>query len=246
MKYKVKLNMFEGPLDFLLFLIRKEKIDIYDIPIVDITKQYLGYLELLKLLDLEVAGEFLVMAATLMHIKSKMLLPQEETEEEVEEEDPREELVRKLLEYKKFKDAAQKLSRMREENKGVFLRKGPGADGKMVSDDGVEYFEASLFDLIAAFRKVLTDVPKEVFHEVISNEFTVSDRIHDIYHILTENKSIKFFSLFRKAVNKDECIVIFLAVLELIKMHDIVVVQKEVFADIEIMRNQEIVQSSLK
>ncbi len=130
MTYKVKLHIFDGPLDLLLFLIKKEKIEITDIPISSITEQYLEYLELMKMLDLDVAGEFLVMAATLMHIKSKMLLPPEEKEaEEAEEEDPREELVRKLLEYKKYKDAAQRLQQMKENAKEVFLRKGEGPRG---------------------------------------------------------------------------------------------------------------------
>ena len=116
MQYKVKLNIFEGPLDLLLFLIKRDKIDIYDIPIAGVTEQYLEYMELMQMLDLEIAGEFLVMAATLMQIKNKMLLPPEETEDDQEEqEDPREELVRRLLEYRKFKEAADKLKEMRED-----------------------------------------------------------------------------------------------------------------------------------
>jgi len=245
MSYKVKLNIFEGPLDLLLFLIKRDKIDIYDIPISNITKQYLEYLELMKLLDLEIAGEFLVMAATLMHIKSKMLLPQEENEEEEqEEEDPREELVRRLLEYKKFKDAAERLQGMREEQKDVFLRRGTGAKGKVVAEDGTEYFEASLFDLITAFRKVLKEVPKETFHKVIRNEFTVSDKIHDIYHLLAKKPRIYFSSLFGDARNKDEVITIFLAILELMKMREVIVAQKEFFGEIEVIRNPELVRSS--
>ena len=146
MSYKVKLNIFEGPLDLLLFLIKRDKIDIYDIPIAKITEQYLEYMELMQLLDLEIAGEYLVIASTLMHIKSKMLLPKDEEEgEEEEAEDPREELVRRLLEYKKYKDAAERLKEMHNEHKGVFLREGTGDKEKVISDDGTEYFEASLF-----------------------------------------------------------------------------------------------------
>jgi len=239
--YKVKLNIFEGPLDLLLFLIRKEKIDIYDIPISRITKQYLEYMELMKMLDLEIAGEFLVMAATLMHIKSKMLLPPEESEESEEaEEDPREELVRRLLEYKKFKDAADKLKKMREEQAGVFMRRGEGEKGKVVSEDGTEYFEASLFDLISAFRKALTSVPKEVFHKVVKNEFSVSDKIHQIYHALAMNSRAKFSSFFGEARNRDEVVVTFLAILELMKMNEIIAVQGAVFGEIELIRNPDL------
>lgn len=145
MAYKVNIQFFEGPLDLLLFLIKRDKIEICDIPISKITEQYLEYMELMKILDLEIAGEFIVMAATLMHIKSKMLLPPEESEAEEEEEtDPREDLVRRLLEYKKFKDAAEQLQKMHDTHKGVFLREGDGDKGKIISDDGSEYFEASL------------------------------------------------------------------------------------------------------
>lgn len=244
MVYKVKLDFFEGPLDLLLFLIKKEKIDIYDIPISRITDQYLEYLNIMELLDLDIAGEFLVMAATLIHIKSKMLLPKEEVPEEETELDPREELVRRLLEYKKYKDAAHRLGEMREKNKDVFLRKGEGSGSKIISDDGTEYFEASLFDLITAFKKVLTQIPKEVFHEVIKSEFSVSDKIHLIYHLLAEAGHILFSALFRKAKNKDEAIATFLAVLELMKLREIVIVQKSHFDEIEIMRNPEVANNS--
>ena len=244
MSYKVKLQIFEGPLDLLLFLIKRDKVDIYDIPISDVTKQYLDYMELMKMLDLEIAGEFLVMAATLMHIKSKLLLPPEETEQEEEEpEDPRDELVKRLLEYKKYKEAAGQLGEMYNSHKGVFVRAGEGEKGKIISDDGSEYFEASLFDLITAFMKVLKDVPKEAFHKVVKNEFTVSDKIHQIYHMLAKQSGMLFFSLFSDAKNRDEVIATFLAILELMKMREIFTVQKSHFDDIEIIRNPEHVKS---
>lgn len=247
MSYKVKLRIFEGPLDLLLFLIKKEKIDVYDIPIVTVTEQYLEYLELMKMLDLEIAGEFLVMAATLIHIKSKMLLPPEEDEQqEEEEEDPREELVKRLLEYKQYKDVSERLKEMKDERSRVFIREGTGPKKKVLPDDDAEYFEASLFDLITAFRKVLDEVPKETFHKVIKNEYTVSDQIHRIYHKLTDRARILFSELFKKARNKSEVIVTFLAVLELIKMKEIVVVQNESFGDIEMIRNPDLVRSSEK
>ena len=198
-------------------------------------------MELMKLLDLEIAGEFLVMAATLIHIKSKMLLPPEETEEpELEEQDPREELVKRLLEYKKFKDAAGKLQEMHDRHKGVFFREGEGEKGMVMSDDGSQYFEASLFDLITAFRKVLSEIPKETFHKVVRNSFTVSDKIHSIYHMLAKASRLVFSSLFKDSLNKDEVIATFLAVLELMKMREILVIQKDYFSDIEIIRNPEV------
>ena len=246
MSYKVKLNFFEGPLDLLLFLIRKERINIYDIPISKITEQYLAYMELLQLLDLDIAGEFLVMAATLMHIKSRMLLPPDEIlEEEENDEDPRDELVRKLLEYKKYKEAAAELKELRGRNENIFLREGPGKKEKvlMAGDDG--YFEASLFDLINAFRKVLKNVSKETFHKVVKDRITVADKIHAIYHILTGREKVFFTELFRTAENKDEVIATFLAILELIKMMEIVVFQKGAFGEIEISKNPKLVKSEI-
>lgn len=235
MTYKVKLEVFEGPLDLLLYLIKKEELDIKDIPIAKVTDQYLEYLELMQLLDLNIAGEFLVMAATLMHIKSKMLLPPDETAEDQEEVDPREELVKRLLEYKKFKEAAAELSQMAKEQKHFFPRVGTPAPGEETLPKDI-LFEASLFDLITAFTKVLKDIPKDVFHEVVKEEFTVSQKMHDILHMMVEKPSIYFFDLFKKAKNKREMIIIFLALLELIKMKTVIVSQPQDFGDIEILR----------
>jgi len=242
MTYKVKLELFEGPLDLLLYLIKKEEIDLYDIPIAKITDQYLEYLELMKLLDLDIAGEFLVMAATLIHIKSKMLLPPDETDtQEQEEADPRAELVKRLLEYKKFKEAASELSHMETHQKHFFSRVGPGFElPRQVSED--EFFEATLFDLITAFTKVLKDIPRDVFHKVIKDEFTISEKIHDIIHMLVEKKKLIFTELFKAAKSKFEIITIFLALLELIKIREVVVMQHVPFGDIEIVRNTEAIK----
>src|SRR5437764_5127662 len=153
--YKVKLEVFEGPLDLLLYLIKKEEVDIYDIPIERITNQYMEYLTLMKLLNLEVAGEFLVMAATLMYIKSRMLLPvdQQITDSEAEEgEDPRWELIRQLVEYKKFKDAALQLGKREEEQSNIFVR---NVDTVAVDAKNAPLAEVSIFDLINAFNDVL-------------------------------------------------------------------------------------------
>lgn len=245
MSYKVKLDVFEGPLDLLLYLIKKEEIDIYDIPIAKITDQYLEYLELLKLLDLSIAGEFLVMAATLMHIKSRMLLPPEQVEgEEKEEEDPRAELVRRLLEYKKFKEAAAELSQKEMAQRHYFPRIGSGLKQEPISQEADMLFEANLFDLITAFTKVLRDIPKDAFHQVIKDEFTVSEKIHTILHQLMEKQKMYFTELFRAAKNRFEIITIFLALLELIKIKEVIVAQATPFGEIEIFRNTELMRPS--
>lgn len=238
---KVRLEIYEGPLDLLLYLIKKEEIDIYDIPIAKITDQYLEYLEFMKMLDLDIAGEFILMAATLMHIKSKMLLPPEQSEEAQEqpEEDPRAELIQRLIEYKKYKEAAQQLYQKGLNQKEVFSR---GVEG--FSDIREEYpkgrfFEASLFDLITAFNKILKEIPRDVFYEVIKDEFTVEDKMHDIFHMLLERHVILFSQLFKDAKNKFEIVTTFLAVLELIRLKEIVAFQDEPFSEIKIERNPE-------
>ena len=244
MTYKIKLEVFEGPLDLLLYLIKKEELNISDIPISRITDQYLEYLELMQLMDLDIAGEFLVMAATLMHIKSKMLLPPDETAQEEIEEDPRAELVKRLLEYKKFKEAASELGHMESHQKHLFPRVGPGIDISELPASEEEFVEASLFDLITAFTKVLKDIPKEAFHKVVKDEFTVSEKIHDILHMLCDRKAILFTELFKAAKNKSEVITIFLAILELIKIREIGVRQLATFGEIEIFRNVESIKPS--
>jgi len=238
MSYKVKLEIFEGPLDLLLYLIKKEEVNIYDIPIARITKQYLQYFDLMQLLDLKVAGEFLVMASTLMQIKSRMLLPvEEQVPEEEEEEDPRAELVRRLLEYKKFKEAANSLEELEREQAGVFRRRvEPAAFGVSPEED---YFEASLFDLISAFSKILKTIPKKQFLEIIKDEFTVEKKVHDLLHLLVVKPVVYFSKLFEKAKNKAEIIVTFLAVLELIRLKEIQIRQKSSFAEIQIIRHPE-------
>ncbi len=240
--YKVKLDVFEGPLDLLLYLIKKDEVNIYDIPMSRILEQYLEYIRLMKLLDLNLAGEFIVMAATLLQIKSKMLLPVEEhpLEEELEEQDPREELVKKLLEYKKFKEAAMLLRTKEEYRREHFVR----TQKETVQDGGV-YFEANLFDLISAFTKALKDVPKELFLEVIKDEFTVEQKVHDILHFLVEKPQLILADLFGRAKHKFEAIATFLAILELIRLKEIVIMQKELFGEINIIRNTENIKARL-
>lgn len=242
MSHKIKLEVFEGPLDLLLYLIRKEELDICDIPVAKITEQYLEYLDVMQLLDLQVAGEFLVMASTLMHIKSKMLLPPDEQEEEFIEEDPRAELIRKLLEYKKFKEAAGCLEELELEQAKTFRRK-VSLEEIDASIEDEPYFEASLFDLIDAFSKVLKTMPKDQFFEILREEFTVERKIHDLLHLLVARPVLHFSKLFEKARTKVEVIATFLAVLELIRLKEILVRQKSSFQEIEILRRTDHIEA---
>ncbi len=240
MAYKIKLDIFEGPLDLLLYLVKKDHLNIYDIPITQVTEQYLAYLELMRLLDLNIAGEFLVMAATLMQIKSRMLLPANEAaKQEVEESDPREELVQRLLEYQRFKEIASELRQRELKAKEQFRRQGQGvASAGDASYSGEVYFEASIFDLINAFTQALKEgVPRELFYEVIKDEFTVDQKIHDIIHLLLNQEALILRQLFSQAKNKLEIIATFLAVLELIRLKEITIRQKGLFGEIEIIRN---------
>lgn len=236
MSYKIKLEIFEGPLDLLLYLVKKDHLNIYDIPVSEVTRQYLQYLELMRLLDLNIAGEFLVMVSTLMQIKSKMLLPAQESDQAQEEDDPRADLIRQLLEYEKFKEIAQTL-RQRESGQQEVFKRPKLQSQDDAPDETPVYFEASLFDLIAAFSKALGEVPKELFYEVIKDEFTIEEKIHYILHLLLIKSRVSLSELFAQAKNKLEVIVTFLAILELIRLKEIVFRQKELFGNIEVSRN---------
>jgi len=233
--YKVKLEIFEGPLDLLLYLIKKEEVDIYDIPIEKITKQYLEYLDLFKVLDLEVAGEFLVMAANLIYIKSRSLLPvdQQPPEETAEEDDPRWELVRQLLEYKKFKDAAGQLQVREATQENLFARVPEQPDTPAERPLG----EVSIFDLINAFQGVLKRLDKkEDLREIFEENFSVSDKIDLIMRITASGMSLKFTELFAHAASRTEVVVTFLALLELIRLKQLRILQPETFGEIELKR----------
>jgi segregation and condensation protein A len=236
--YKVKLEVFEGPLDLLLYLIKKEEVDIYDIPIERITNQYMEYLTLMQMLNLEVAGEFLVMAATLMYIKSRMLLPvdQQVTDAEAEEgEDPRWELIRQLVEYKKFKDAAVQLSKREDEQANIFPRQAP--DAGIEANKDVPLAEVSIFDLINAFNDVLKKATaREDFHEILEERFTVSDKIEEILYTLRDRTEMIFTELFANAGSRAEVVVTFLALLELIRMKRLKVQQAEAFGEIRVIK----------
>jgi segregation and condensation protein A len=237
MSYKIKLEIFEGPLDLLLYLVKKDHLNIYDIPIAKVTEQYLQYLNLMKLLDLNIAGEFLVMSATLLEIKSKMLLPAEESAPEQEQEDPRAELVRRLLEYEKFKEIAENLRGKELSQREVFKRPKSEMD-KVALGESEVYFEASIFDLINAFTKALEEIPKELFYELVKDEFTIEEEIHEILHLLLVAPALTLSELFGKAKSKMEIIVTFLAILELIRLKEIVARQRGLFQEIEITRNK--------
>lgn len=225
MSYKVKLEIFEGPLDLLLHLIKQNEVDIYDIPISTITAQYLEYLEMMKTLNLEVAGEFLLMAATLIHIKSKMLLPfsEEASEEEEEGGDPRQELIRRLLEYQKYKEASAQLEQMMILGRDTFTKGQMPTEG--LEEGGL--VNLSLFDLLEALKEVLAKAPKTITFDVTLEHITIADRINFIMELLGKEKSITFFSLFPSDSSRAMIVTTFLAMLELTRMKVIRIYQSE-------------------
>jgi segregation and condensation protein A len=231
-----KLPVFEGPLDLLLHLIKENKVEIYDIPIVEITKQYVDYLELMKELNLEIAGEFLVMSATLIYIKSKMLLPPDEKQQDEPEEDPRTELVRRLLEYQAFKEASTELRERETIWKNIFWRTSQHT-ADIEDDSDVLPFETSVFDLISAFRGLLAKSPDQVI-EISRETLTVSDRINYIMEKLEGKDSIKFKDLFEQTASKIHQIITFLALLEIMRLGLIKAYQEGTFGSIWVMNTQ--------
>ncbi len=234
--YRIRLPVFEGPLDLLLHLIKENKIDIYDIPIALITEQYLEYLALMKDLDLDIAGEFLLMAATLIHIKSRMLLPVDETQEEPET-DPRAELVQRLLEYQSFKETSGFFREREDLWKGIFYRYATEEAADIVFEQEPMLFELSLFDLIAAFKRLLEKAPEEII-EITREVLTVKDRIAFILESLSDAKSISFEGLFKGDVTRPQLIVTFLALLEILKLGIARVYQEKEFGTIWILKQQ--------
>ncbi len=237
MGYKIKLEVFEGPLDLLLYLIKQEELNIYDIPITRITEQYLEYLNLMELLDLEVAGEFLVMAATLMQIKSKMLLPPDPTTVDTEEADPRAELVRRLLEYKAYKEVASQLRGFEENQSGIFSRLGALPELPPQEGGDSPFTGVSLFDLISALAKVLKNMPRDIFHQIVKDEYTVAEKVQEIFDRLIKEPVVSFSRIFKEAKNRFEAITTFLALLELIRLKEVTMRQEDRFGEIEITRN---------
>ena len=232
----VKIEAYEGPLDLLLELIRKSQMDIYNIQISEITSQYLSALAEMKRLDLEIAGEFLVMAATLIYIKSRMLLPQEGTDDELLEEDPRAELVRKLLEYQSFKEAAKQLGLMEDERGMVFTRQI--SDYYLAdldpNDVSIDTFSANLFDLLSAFQSVIARASQEAFHEVFEQVVTIEQRTTQVKTLLEENRKIVFTDLFKQGWTRNLLIVTFLSVLEIVRTKYARVIQDQHYGEIVI------------
>lgn len=230
----VRLEIFEGPLDLLLYLIRRDEVDIHDIPIARITGQYMEILQSMKDLNLDVAGEFIVMASTLILIKSRMLLPREERpEEEEEEDDPRLDLVRQLVEYRKFKDASHHLETLEEDQLNVFPRGAIHIEVK--KETGSRLNDVSIFDLITAFNDALRRLEDEKRHEITGETFTVAQKVEDIMIRLRREPRVTLHTLFAGMTSREEIVCTFLATLELIKLAQIEVSQQEdAFDDIVI------------
>ena len=220
--YRVKLeNIFEGPMDLLVHLIKKNELDIYDIPIALVTEQYLQYLEWLKIMNIDYAGDFIVMASTLAQIKSRMLLPA--SAEDEDEDDPRHEIVKPLLEYLQMKSAAEQLSERHLLGEETFLR---GRDQKeFLEIQQGEYIQVSLFELIDAFQKILEKIPSDQRMEFSADKISVKERITQITDMLEAKGSLTFIELFSDNPDKGEVIVTFLAILEMVKLALIRIVQ---------------------
>ncbi len=240
MTYRIKLDIFEGPFDLLLFLIKKNEVDIYDIPIHEITEQFLEYVELIKLLDLEIAGEFIEMVAILMNIKARLLLPLPVGISEDEIEDPRTELVQRLIEYQRFKLAATEMGDLEDKRRLLFNRPYlPAPVGK--EEVSTEEFlqDVSLFDLLLAFKKALDNMPKVTYHEVRRIEVTIEQQTGFILQQLQQKTMMLFSELVRDFKERIFVIVTFVALLEMIKARRILVSQSELFEDIRIqLRNE--------
>ena len=231
----IHLDAFEGPLDLLLHLIRKEEVDIWNIPIARITEQYLEYLQIMKDLNINLAGEWIMMAATLIYIKSRMLVPQEKTEEALaEDEDPRSELVYQLLEHQKFKNAAEMLYTREEVENAIWNR--PPAD---IIEEGNEVVSVTLFDLLRAFNEVVKRFESQRVMEVSQEEVTIEQKIAEVRTLFLVHNKILFSTFFAEARSKRHLIVIFLALLELVRMHEVFLFQKKAFEEIQICKAKE-------
>jgi segregation and condensation protein A len=239
--YQITIPAFDGPMDLLLHLIREHELDIYDIPISKITKEYLAYLELMETLNLEIAGDFLVMAATLMQIKSRMLLPVDPSPDEPEE-DPRLELMRRLIEYKKFKDAADQFQELEKSRSHLFPRNVAGDMMEVGQEEHLE--EMTLFGLLAAFKDVLIHSQEDVTAELLRPEITVSQKINDLMDMLQTEHRIVFRPILTACRTKIEKIVALLALLELIRLKLVRVVQNKIFGEIEVHLLQDVMPAN--
>ena len=237
-EYKVKFEVFEGPLDLLLYLIKKEEVDIYEVNLTKLATQFVEYIDLMRMLDLEIAGEFLVMASTLMYIKSRELLPVDQqvlVEGEEEGEDPRWELIRQLVEYKKFKDAAARLQVMEARQEDVFPRQPPKLE--FAPDTPPPRPDVSLFDLLNALNAVLKRVSaQENLRDIFEDKWTVSQKIEALLKLIAEKGLLKFSELFEGVTSRSEVVVTFLALLELMRLKQLVAAQSREFGEIQIAR----------
>ena len=233
--YKVKLEIFEGPLDLLLYLIKRDELDIYEISLERITRQYLEYLQAFKELNIDVAGEFVVMAANLIYLKSRSLLPvdQQPPEEDVEEDDPRWDLIRQLIEYKKFKEAAAQLQVRQLKQELIFVREPGGTEMPMMAP--LRLGEVGIFQLINAFQTVIKRVEaREDLREIFGEHFTVSEKIEWILQRVGDGVPLRFSELFAAMASRVEIVVTFLALLELVRLRQIRATQPHPFDEIEI------------
>jgi segregation and condensation protein A len=233
--YKVKLEVFEGPLDLLLYLIKRDEIDIYEISIERITRQYLEYLQAFKELNIDIAGEFVVMAANLIYMKSRSLLPldQQPPEEDAEEDDPRWDLIRQLIEYKKFKEAAEQLHVRELEQERIFARDGDA--NSAITEAPLRLGEVGIFQLIHAFQNVIKRLDaRENLQEIFGERFSVSEKIEMILQRVGNGMAVRFSELFGEIVSRVEVVVTFLALLELIRLKQVRAVQRQMFDEIEI------------
>lgn len=234
--YSVNLDIFQGPLDLLHYLISKDEINIYDIPIARVAEQYMHFIEMMKVLNLELAGEYILMAATLIRIKAKMLLPRDvEYEEEL---DPREELVAALLEYRKFREAGEILKEKRSMEERLYVPSG--VHGGFEYKEEVIYSDnATLFDLLTAFKETLDRINEEQLYEISPEELSVEDRIERILMMLTQSESATFAQLFADIPRKIVAITTLLAILELVKLKRIKIRQSLPFSELRVYRGLE-------
>ena len=236
--YKIRLPNFEGPFDLLLYFIKRDELNIYDIPIARITEEYLKYIRVMRYLDLELAGEFLVMVATLMYIKTQMLLPKAATIDDGEAEDPRTILVQRLIEYKQFKEASMELEKCADNQKYIYYKNLFSPDNLTAENENDVYYDNStLFDLLRAFRKALERSEGRISEHIVNIlPVTIEEKISYVIRKLKLNKRIRFFDLIN-GENRINIIVTFLALLEMIKISMIVILQDDIFDDIVITEN---------
>jgi segregation and condensation protein A len=235
MSYEIKLDIFEGPLDLLLYLIRKNEIDIYNIPIALITEQYLEYLDMMRSLNLDLAGEYLVLAATLIHIKSRLLLPPAEDEGDGgDEQDPRAELVRQLLEYQAFKEAALNLDARPLLDRDVFSRGAPAEDPAGAEDEDEAMIEVGVFELVQAFRSIIAGLDKSDDLVIDTERMSLTDKINEIMERLSEKKQLTFKELLGERTDRKGIVYTFLAILELMKLRMIRAYQAGPFGTIRL------------